>query len=511
VDAGAGAGGTVRIPVQQPPDVDELDPWVRHLCAPLTGRKIIVAFELLAGMTGMVQQLQRWGAQRPLLIADGRGTGPVPTDDLADIVLLDTPMYSSLTEQVRARMRPEERLIPEVVAAVEAYDPERSAAWWVSPVGLNEPMLARPVLGGRPRAQASLEDKLIVDDLLDAIGAARSSSRVAPASYGELVRATREVAEESGVEQVVWAGDTRDGINGGGDYVRWVRSADQAEEAAQFFGERCDEVRVSAFLEGVPCSVHGIVLPDGIVVLCPVELVNLLDVESGRFVYAGMGTTWSPPDADTGAMRDLARRLGRHLRDERDYRGAFGIDGVLTADGFRVTEVNSRFSGGLTRLHRAAPDAQLELVHLNALMGRDVVRPAADIETSALTQLDRNRFADVMGLTRRTVLDDHAEVVVQAGVDGLEPAESDDSIIGTVLAGPSALGSFFRFLTLDGILRVGERAAPLSVLMHEFANRTWDAGFPPALIAPDVRTRSGPGQTPGVGDVSRPGTGRRVG
>ena len=36
-------------------------------------------------------------------------------------------------------------------------------------------------------------------------------------------------------------------------------------------------------------------------------------------------------------------------------------------------------------------------------------------------------------------------------------------------------------------LRSGERVAPLSVLLNEFANRTWDAGIPTGLIAPDVR------------------------
>ena len=181
---------------------------------------------------------------------------------------------------------------------------------------------------------------------------------------------------------MVWVGDNRDGLNGGADYVRWVRSIDHARDAAEFFAARCDRVRVTAFLDGVPCSIHGIVLPDGIAVFSPMELIILREPEDGRFVYSGLGTTWQPGPDDAAAMRDLARRIGHHLQTTHDYRGAFGLDGVLTADGFRLTELNARFSGGLSRLQRIAPDSHLELVQLNALIGRDVGRSAAEIESS---------------------------------------------------------------------------------------------------------------------------------
>ena len=166
-------------------------------------------------------------------------------------------------------------------------------------------------------------------------------------------------------------------LNGGADYVRWIRTSDQAIAAAEFFAANCARVRVSPFLEGVPCSVHAIVLPDGVVVLMPMELISLRRPEDGRFVYAGMGTSWDPAPADAAEMRSLARALGRYLQRTYGYRGAFGVDGVLTADGFVATELNPRFSGGLTRFAAVAPDAQLELVQINALLGRDIAdRPS---------------------------------------------------------------------------------------------------------------------------------------
>jgi hypothetical protein len=475
-------------------DLVRLDPWERHLVEPLRGRKVIVAFEVLAGMTGLVQQLARWGARPPLLIADGRGAGSIPPPEAAEVVMLSETRVASLTDQVRARMTPEDQLTAQVRDAVERYDPDGSGAWWVSPIGLNEPMLGRQVLGGRPRHQAALEDKLVVDELLAAVGWPGAPSRVARAAYDDLMQATSAVIDATGVELVVWSGDNRDGLNGGADYVRWVRSIDQAHAAAAYFAERCDRVRVSAFLDGVPCSVHGLVLPDGVATFSPMELIILRDPEAGQFVYSGLGTTWQPGADDVAAMRDLTRRLGEHLRAAYDYRGAFCLDGVLTADGFRVTELNARFSGGLSRLQRIAPEAFLELVQLNALIGRDVGRSAHDIEHLVVEAMAENRFVDVIAVgPRRLPGDGAAEVAVCAGEVRLEEAVGDELSIGTVFAGPHALGSFYRFMAMDGVVQVGDRGAPLAVLLQEFANERWDAGIPRGLIAPDVRAEGAGG------------------
>nr|MBA2774141.1 ATP-grasp domain-containing protein [Nocardioidaceae bacterium] len=410
----------------------EVDDWEWYLSEPVRDRPVIVSFELLAGMTRTVANLQRWGARRPLLVADGRGTGAIPEPAAADVVMLPDEAFGSLTDQVRARMRPESRLTPAVGLAVDSYDPAGDAWWWVGPVSPNTALLGRPVLGGRPPGQAALEDKMLVDSLLAEIDAPVSCAIEVPATYDELMRATSEVLTATGEDQVVWAGDALGSTNGGGDYVRWVRTTAQVVDAAEFFASRCRRVRVSAFLEGVPCSIHGLCLPDGVVVLRPVELATLRDLDRGRFVYAGMGTTWDPAPADAEQMRGLARALGEHLTRRHGYRGGFGIDGVMTADGFRVTEINPRFSGGLTRLARVVPAAHLELVQVNALLGRDVGRSAAEIEERSQAMLDDNRFIDAAGLSGRRLLDDHVEIAVTAGDARLEAADlSDPDVAGT--------------------------------------------------------------------------------
>lgn len=482
---------------------DGVDPWEWYLSEPVRDRPVLVAFELLTGMTRTVADLRRWGARRPLLLADGRGTGLIPAPEDADVVMLPEETFTSLTEQVRARMHPESRLTPAVVSEVDTYDPAGHAWWWVSPVSPNTAMLGRSVLGGRPPGQAALEDKMLVDPLLAAIEWPASPGVDVAATYDELMRATTELLASAGGDEVVWAGDTLSGTNGGGDYVRWVRTTTHAVEAAEFFSQRCRRVRVSAFLDGVPCSIHGLCLPDGVAVFRPVELATLRNPDRGRFVYAGMGTTWEPAPSDAEEMRRLARALGEHLSRRYGYRGGFGIDGVMTADGFRVNEVNPRFSGGLTRLARIAPEAHLELVQVNALLGRDVGKSVAEIEDETLRMLDDNRFIDAMGLSDRHLFDDHVEIAVAAGDARLEPADLSDprvtadtpgevstdvlSVIGSVAAGPSPLGSFVRFTVSDDVLRVGDRVAPYSALLLDFADRTWGTDFGRVLMAPDVR------------------------
>ncbi|HSS68508.1 MAG TPA: ATP-grasp domain-containing protein [Nocardioidaceae bacterium] len=463
-----------------------VDDWERHLSAPFRGRQVICAFEVLAAMTGWVAKLQRWGAERPLLISDGVGTGPLPLETEADAVVLDHPPNQTLTEQVRARMS-SSWLTEQARAAVEAYDPAGEAVWWVSPPAVNEPLMGRAVLGGRPRKQAALEDKLAVDAILDAVGATRAASVAAPARHNDLLAASRAIGAEVGSTPVVWAGDARDGINGGGDYVRLIRTTDQAQAAAQFFSASCDQVRVSSWLEGIPCSVHGLVLPDGVVTLRPLELASLRDDERGRFVYAGMGTGWDPPAADTDDMRALARLVGAHLAAAYGYRGAYGIDGVLTTEGFRVTELNPRFSGVLTMFSRVSPSTHLDLVQVNAVIGRDVGRSAADIEQAALADLDASRFADVMGLTSAVRPTRTSSVMVSSDGERLVVTEDEDVAIGVVSFGPASTGGFVRLALADGTVMPGQRTAPLAVVLFELADALWGTGFGSLSMPIDAR------------------------
>jgi hypothetical protein len=356
-----------------------LDPAVRaeatrRLAEPWAGRPVIVGPVALAAATRTVDLFTSLGCP-VLVLATSRGTGHPPRG--CAVVELDVPPAATLSEEVRRLDRVARDLPPDVRREIDAFDPQRRGFWYGSPFLGDDPVDGRPVGHGRPAAYVALEDKLVAEELWDAAGVAHAAYRHVPVTDDtELAEATRDLATELGT---VWVGDARDGFHGTGDGVRWVRTEEDRLRATAYFLARCDHVRVMPFLDGVPCAVHGYVLPDGTAALRPVELVVLRRTANRGFVFAGLGTTWDPPAADRTEMLDVARRVGGRLQDEHGYRGAFGVDGVLTADGFRPTELNPRMSAGVSAL--AGVDAAFfALLQMALLAGTDPGVGATDVE-----------------------------------------------------------------------------------------------------------------------------------
>lgn len=440
--------------------------WTRWLAEPVRGRKVILAYRVLAGMTPLVDALRTWGAQRPLLVSVGRGTGPLPPVDTYDLVTLDEPPPDTMTEEVRRAAALAAEPPAKVIAAVEAYDPNREAVWWLTPFGSNAPQLGRQVLGGRPDQWAALEDKTLCDELWEEAGIAYAPSRTVPAVVADLDAAAREL---DGGRGTVWSGDAREGLNGGSDYVRWVRTPDHADHACAFFAAHCDRVRVMPYLDGTSCSIHGFVLPDGVAALRPVELVQLPEPDSGTFESGGMSTWWDPPSRVRDSMRAAARAVGRVLDRRVGYRGGFSIDGVVTEEGFLPTELNPRFSGGLTTLARAVPELPIELVQLNAMLGRDIRMSAAELEDRIVSAADEDRGGRVMALVPAVAPTDSVEHVVD-WVDGELRPGNDSTSDAVVRLGPSMVGGGFAMWELDErVIGRGESARTHAAALRRFA------------------------------------------
>lgn len=470
--------------------VDLADPRQRQLVADrlgevFAGRPVLLGPGVLAGYTRAVRWLAELDA-RVLVVSTMRGAGPVPADDECEVVEIVPPATTSVTEEFRVFDRMTRSLPPAAVTAIEQFDPDGRGVWWCGPfVTSDEPVLGRPVLGGRPRSFLALEDKLLAEEVWVASGVRTAGHRVVPVEAGALAEASAELAGELGV---VWSGDARDGFNGGGNFVRWVLDGDDRDAALGFFLPRCDRVRVMPFLEGVPCSIHGLVLPDGTAALRPVEIATLRDPDRRRLVYGGLSSWWDPPARDRDEMRAIARRVGAHLQATYGYRGAFGVDGVLTADGFRPTELNTRMPAGLTTA--AGVDLRLlSLLQVNLLAGRETGLGVADVE-SVVPLLDEHREGAPTAVAEGISVGPNAElpVAVRSAEDGLrvEPAAADT---GNRLSLADTTTGFFARINPCAALTPGARLAPLNVALMDFLDREYDAGFGRLEAAPDVRAQ----------------------
>ena len=273
--------------------------------------------------------------------------------------------------------------------------------------------------------------------------------------FSSLVKAADELDEGQGT---VWAGDAKEGFNGGAEYARWVRNRTDAEAAAAFLGAHCDRARVMPFLEGIPCSIHGIVFDDYVAALRPFEMVTLRHADGPELFYAGVASTGIRRLRIVMEMRALARRVGAALRAEVDYRGGLTVDGVMTAEGFRPTELNPRPGAALGTLSRALPELPLSLLFPAVSGGVELDYRPTDLEELLLSGADRVRAGgswSVLPTSLRTV----ESQAMAYDSNEWTTTDSGEQTQGSLAVGHASAGSFVR-LTLGPDWPVGQSVAP---------------------------------------------------
>jgi hypothetical protein len=448
----------------------------------IEGRDIILAGMPLAGATRGIDVVRALGAARVFVVATGTGTGPLPDAKDAQWVVAEIEADDIISE-----MRASERLLevppPEVIDAVTAFDPNGDALLFIAYVEAATHLGPRAAYGPRRPEWVALEDKTTCDSLFDAANVPRPPSRVVSAEHAALRAAAGELDRGAGT---VWAGDARDGFNGGGTYVRWIRAGDDGIDAAAFFAANCDRVRVAPFVDGVSCSVHGFVTDDGVAALRPVELVNLRRPAGDRLLYAGCANFWDPALADREAMRAAARRLGEALRARVDYRGAFTLDGIMGGDGFVATECNPRPGAGLGYVRGACPELPFDTLQYLAVAGDAPWLRAADLEAAILGPADDLRWGGGWTPIFRKVEATTNEPLVHDG-RGFRAARDGEEADATLSIGPGASGGFLRVTFAPERTPVGPSIGPRIVAAFAYADEHRDAGIGPAAAVVPVR------------------------
>ncbi len=258
-----------------------------------------------------------------------------------------------------------------------------------------------------------------------------------------------------------------------------------AGELAAHFAESSDLVRVMPFLEGIPCSIHGIVLPDGTRAVRPCEMVVLRKPGKAELHYAQAATFWDPSDADREAMRDVARRAGEHLRRTVGYRGMFTVDGVMTVDGFRPTELNPRYGAAISILSKGMPELPLYLLHLLIADGADLDWRGDDLERVLLESGDAKRQGSGSVVTKTVFSETQKRSLVHEG--GWRWAREGEEPHATFTIGPNPSGGYGKVILDPAHTPVGPSVAPRIADALMFVDREFGLGVGPLEPARSVR------------------------
>lgn len=327
----------------------------------VTDHPVILIGADLDRLTQHVHELRSMNAERVLVVASGRGPGPVSSLDGYEYVEVDAPAEHGATIVEPAWKRIFASPPTHLREALNAFDPDRNAI--VIPWRFRRSRMLgdRPVFGPRMPEATALEDKTRIGPLLAALDIPQPpGAQCVPVVVAALREASAQVNRGAGV---VWSGDAATATNSAAKFVRRIRTAHDMEEAYAFFRRYCNEVRVAPFLDGVPCGMHAFVTAQGTAVFRPVELIILRSKTGIGFVDTGFSTTFDPEPDDTAAYRSIVRAVGDELHQQFGYQGAISVDAILTEDGWAVHDINPRPGGGLVYARHALPELPIHLLH----------------------------------------------------------------------------------------------------------------------------------------------------
>lgn len=455
----------------------DIDALTERIATVHRGRKWILTPDVAAGGAPLATTLKEHGAAGVMVVAGSEGVGELPE---VDRIHYTRTSGDGIMDGFRAFYASIEDPSGGLITAVDAFDPAHEAMVLGAGFSRRDHLAGRPVYGGRRPQWRAFEDKMVVDALWDEAGISRAPSAIVDVCDAE--RAAIGLATDLGS---VWAADNTEGWHGGGDYTRWMRPNVDNSDTVAWFREHATQVRVMPFLEGLPCSIHGFITNSGIAVFRPVELFILRDRNHPRFYYAQGANFWSPPEQVVNEMRAAALRVGRELRRRVSYRGAFGIDGVLTVDGFRPNELNPRLTigHGLQCRPLEIPLGSMERLMLEDDLDID----AADLETTVLEGTQDLRSGGMMFPLTATYPE--ASTTYRLTHHGAVEAHEDGPGDGVMMIGQTAVGSVVIVRPDPQRTPIGPSLAPRAVHLLNLARDLWDLDAPYVDHPPDVSSR----------------------
>jgi hypothetical protein len=240
------------------------------------------------------------------------------------------------------------------------------------------------------------------------------------------------------------------------------------------------------FVEGIPCSIHGVAFDDYTVALRPCEMLVFRRPGQSQLHYGKAATFWDPPAQDRRQMRDIARRVGDHLRAEFGYRGAFTVDGIASREGFLPTELNPRFGAALAVM-TSKLDLPLMLLNLAVVEGERIDWQPRELERWILEVADTHRSGSGMAFTNQSQTETRCAELSWTG-DAFRLAHDTEPADATATLGPSAMGGFVRVDLDPARTPVGPSVAARVAAALACVDGHWGLGIGQLEPAQDVLT-----------------------
>jgi hypothetical protein len=181
-------------------------------------------------------------------------------------------------------------------------------------------------------------------------------------------------------------------------------------------------------------------------------------------------------------MRAAARSVAAVLDERVGYRGAFGIDGVCTLDGFLPNELNTRATAGLSILAASLGEFPLDAA-VRLITDRAIDVAPERLESLILEAADTNRIAGFGAPIPKEVEPQTIDLRF-AGSEAEDASGSERD--ASVVIGPGANGSFVRMKFEPGRFPIGSSVAPFAVSALRYVDRRFEVGLPDLAPAPDL-------------------------
>jgi hypothetical protein len=155
-------------------------------------------------------------------------------------------------------------------------------------------------------------------------------------------------------------------------------SPDVGEGIIRQMCNSCRGIRLSRFTEGIPATFYGFVAAGHLFNIGPVEALSYVEKGSLRIAATGIQV----PCQINSAMRKNAAIAIKSTIDalitDVDYKGAFGVDGVLTHKEYVIHEINPRICAGFSWINRAT-GGTIPMGLIDLILREDLVDSHADL------------------------------------------------------------------------------------------------------------------------------------